>query len=342
MTFPLGKRGIARSAGVVDATAGLEQALVADGGVIIRGETARGGEVFARGGRLASNGGGVCTVNDLLSRAVQTAAPNGKPFVVFDCEVANAVERRLFGSDAERPAPEALEQIGETSVLYEALGGTLVLGNLSALPSRLQMRLARILRDGEVSIAAAEGPQRVDLRPIALVDANDDEAVIPDLRRQLSQTVITMPPLRERREDLPALIRLQLFDICAGLNLPPKRASRQAVALLSALPWPGNLQELDGLLRVLVLKARDRIIRQADVLANIRLQGGPTTLMYGGSLKQARARFEREYVASVLAQHHGRMTEAAKTLGIQRTNLYRKVRQLSVSRRRTGDRSRVS
>src|SRR6266850_1905947 len=150
-----------------------------------------------------------------------------------------AVERRLFGSDAERPAPEALEQIGETSVLYEALGGTLVLGNLSALPSRLQMRLARILRDGEVSIAAAEGPQRVDLRPIALVDANDDEAVIPDLRRQLSQTVITMPPLRERREDLPALIRLQLIDICAGLNLPPKRASRQAVALLSALPWPG-------------------------------------------------------------------------------------------------------
>src|SRR5258706_6037428 len=253
MTLPLGKRGIARSAAMVDAIAGLEQALVADGGVIIRGETATGGEVFARAIHMASNGAGVCTVNDLLSRAMQTAAPNGKPFVVFDCEVANAVERRLFGSDAERPAPEALEQIGETSVLYEALGGTLVLGNLSALPSRLQMRLARILRDGEVSVAAAEKPQRVDLRPIALVDANDDEAVIPDLRRQLSQTVITMPPLRERREDLPALIRFQLIDICAGLNLPPKRASRQEGAPPSPLHSARHQHQVDQTLLVHVV-----------------------------------------------------------------------------------------
>ena len=330
-------RGIARSAAMVEAVAGLEQALVADGGVIIRGEAGTGGDVFARAIHLASSAG-VCAVGDLLARAIETPTPNGKPFVLFDCAVANAVERRLFGSDADRPWPEALEQIGDTAALSEALGGTLVLQNLCDLPSRLQTRLARILRDGEVRVAATEKPQRVDLRPIALVDANDDERVNPDLRRQLSQTVITLPPLRERREDLPALIRLQLNDICAGLNLPPKRASKQAVALLSALPWPGNLPELDGLLRVLVLKVPERAIRQEDVLANIRLQGGPTTLMYGGTLKQARARFEREYVASVLAQHHGRMSEAAKTLGIQRTNLYRKVRQLSVARRRAGHR----
>jgi len=336
VTSPM-DRGIARSAAMVEAVAGLEQALVADGGVIIRGEAGTGGDVFARAIHLASSAG-VCAVGDLLARAIETPTPNGKPFVLFDCAVANAVERRLFGSDADRPWPEALEQIGDTAALSEALGGTLVLQNLCDLPSRLQMRLARILRDGEVRVAATEKPQRVDLRPIALVDANDDERVNPDLRRQLSQTVITLPPLRERREDLPALIRLQLNDICAGLNLPPKRASKQAVALLSALPWPGNLPELDGLLRVLVLKVPERAIRQEDVLANIRLQGGPTTLMYGGSLKQARARFEREYVASVLAQHHGRMSEAAKTLGIQRTNLYRKVRQLSVARRRAGHR----
>ncbi|HEY3159859.1 MAG TPA: sigma 54-interacting transcriptional regulator [Vicinamibacterales bacterium] len=337
MTSPTNDRGIARSAAMVEAVAGLEQALVADGGVIIRGEAGTGGDVFARAIHLASSAG-VCAVGDLLARALETPTPNGTPFVLFDCAVANAVERRLFGSDADRPWPEALEQVGDTSALSEALGGTLVLENLCDLPSRLQMRLARILRDGEVRVAATEKPQRVDLRPIALIDANDDERVNPDLRRQLSQTVITMPPLRERREDLPALIRLQLNDICGGLNLPAKRASKQAVALLSALPWPGNLPELDGLLRMLVLKVRERVIRQEDVLANIRLQGGPTTLMYGGSLKQARARFEREYVASVLAQHHGRMSEAAKTLGIQRTNLYRKVRQLSVARRRAGHR----
>jgi two-component system nitrogen regulation response regulator NtrX len=327
---------------MVDALAGLEQALVADGGVIIRGESGTGGEVFARAIHIASTAARACSTRDLLAHAMRTTTPNKKPFVVFDCAVANAVERRLFGTDAARQGPDAFEQVGESSVLCEALGGTLVLKNLSELPSRLQMRLARILRDGEVLTVPAGTLQRVDVRPVALVDSNDDERVNPELRRELSQTTISVPPLRERREDLPALIRCLLAEICASLNLPAKRASRQAVALLAALPWPGNLQELDGLLRALVLKVPARLIRQADVLANIRLQGGPTSLMYGGSLKQARARFEREYVASVLAQHHGRMTEAAKTLGIQRTNLYRKVRQLAVARRPAGDRSRVS
>jgi len=341
VTHPLATHGIATSAGMVEALAGLERALVADGGVVIRGEAGTGGEMFARAIHLATHDARGCSLVDLLARAMRTATPNGRPFVAFDCAVGNAVERRLFGSDAGRPGPDALEQIGESSALYEALGGTLVLLNLPGLPSRLQTRLARILRDGEVLVTVA-GRQRVDIRPIAVIDSDEDEGLNPDLRKQLSQASISVPPLRERREDLPALIRCLLHDICAGVNLPAKRASRQAVALLSALPWPGNLHELDGLLRVLVLKARDRIIRQDDVLANIRLQGGAAALMYGGSLKQARARFEREYVASVLAQHHGRMTEAAKTLGIQRTNLYRKVRQLAVPRRPPGERSRIS
>jgi two-component system nitrogen regulation response regulator NtrX len=166
----------------------------------------------------------------------------------------------------------------------------------------------------------------------------DDERVNAELRRHLFGVTIAMPPLRERREDLPALVRYLLADICRGLHVPPKRASKQAISLLSALPWPGNLQQLEGLLRVLVLKTSDKVIRQDDVLSNIRLDGGPTTMMFAGTLRQARAKFEREYVASVLAQHKGRMSDAAKTLGIQRTNLYRKVRQLSVERRGGHDR----
>jgi DNA-binding NtrC family response regulator len=327
---------------MVEAIAGLEQALVADGGVIIQGEAGTGGETFARAIHLARHDPRAGSVVDLLARAMRTGGPGGRPFVVFDCAVVNAVERRLFGSEVERTDADALEEIGEPSALHDALGGTLVLNNLPELPSRLQTRLARILRDREVIVGADRRRRRADLRPIAVIESNESQDLIAELRRQLSQTTISVPPLRERREDLRALIGSLLVDICAGLNLPAKRASRQAVALLSALPWPGNLHELDGLLRVLVLKVPVRIIRQADVLARIRLQGGPSAVMYGGSLKQARARFEREYVASVLAQHHGRMTEAAKALGIQRTNLYRKVRQLSVARRVAGDRARVS
>ncbi|PYR80139.1 MAG: hypothetical protein DMF87_09715 [Acidobacteria bacterium] len=319
---------------MIEALSGLEQALVADGGVMIRGESGTGGEVFARAIHLASAGGRHGSIGQLLTRAMNTPMPNGAPFVIFDCAVANAVERRLFGAEMERSGADSVEHISESSAVYQALGGTLVLRNLPDLSGRLQVRLARILRDGEVLVIATGKVQvrPVDLRPIAVLEPVEDDRVNAELRRRLSQTTITMPPLRERREDLPALVRYLLMDICGGLNLPPKRASSQAIALMAALPWRGNLQELEGLLRVLVLKVQEPLIRQSDVLANVRLEGGPSSIIYGGSLKQARARFEREYVASVLAQHNGRMTDAAKTLGIQRTNLYRKVRQLAVKR----------
>src|SRR5262249_49671289 len=101
--------------------------------------------------------------------------------------------------------------------------------------------------------------------------------------------------------------------------------------------WRGNVTELQQLLTRLMTKVSGSFIRLSDVLAHVRLEGGVTSLPYTGSLKEARERFEREYVAQVLDLHRGRMAEAAKTLGIQRTNLYRKVRQLSVQRRRRAD-----
>jgi two-component system, NtrC family, nitrogen regulation response regulator NtrX len=149
---------------------------------------------------------------------------------------------------------------------------------------------------------------------------------------------IHMPPLRRRREDIPALVRYLLADICEELDLPGKTVSTQATELLAALPWRRNVLELQDLLRTLAVQTPGRLIRLADILARVELEGGSAqpTFEYTGTLKQARARFERDYVAAVLEQHHGRMGEAAKALGIQRTNLYRKVRQLSVKRRAAG------
>jgi len=324
---------VARSPAMRDAIAAFEQALASGGAVVIRGEAGTGGEMFARALHLASNDMRGQPVQKLLSRAMRATTPNGRPFIVFDCAAVNGAERQLFGTEGDDTGPDAVEQIDEGSALHRAIGGTLVLRNLPELPGRLQARLGRVLRDGEAFVVSAAKLRRVNVRPIAVIESLDDDRVNPELRRRLSQTTITMPPLRERREDLPVLIRQLLPEICDGFNIPRKRASSQAVALLAALPWRGNLQELDGLLRTLVLKTPDERIRQADVLANIRLDGGAASLTYGGSLKEARAQFERDYVASVLAQHHGRMTEAARTLGIQRTNLYRKVRQLAVNRR---------
>jgi two-component system nitrogen regulation response regulator NtrX len=264
------------------------------------------------------------------------------PFVFVDCATGREVEQRLFGrSESATAANNGLQQIAAESLLHQAFGGTLLLRSVQEMPARIQARLARVLRDGEVWIEQAQGGQAltpVDVRVIAILDGHcsdeEDAAIVEELQRRLAAHRIALPPLRQRREDIPALARWLLADICDTLQIPHKSMSRQAMQLLCALPWTGNLKEMRALLRATAVKVPGDRIRLGDVLANTRLSGGALPFSGGGTLKQARERFEREYVAAVLEQHHGRMGEAARALGIQRTNLYRKVKQLSVSRRR--------
>ncbi len=338
MTPVLAARGLIRSPAMMSAARDLRRALTMDGGVLLCGDPGTGRAQFARAIHLANDGSYGGSVEQLLRESMEPVRSNGRPFIEVDCTSPNGIERQLFGCDAQPSSLHGLDHITEGSVLHNAFGGTLVLNHVPELPGRLQIRLARVLRDGEVLVQKKDGTERfeaVNLRPIATMDAasGDDHQLVPLLRTRLEQTTIMMPRLRDRREDIPSLVAYLLVDICASLNLPAKTASRQAIQLLTALPWQGNLQELKGLLQVLVLKVPGAVIRQGDVLRNIRLDGGSTAFVYGGSLKEAREQFEREYVAAVLEQHHGRMAEAAKALGIQRTNLYRKVRQLSVKRR---------
>jgi two-component system nitrogen regulation response regulator NtrX len=114
--------------------------------------------------------------------------------------------------------------------------------------------------------------------------------------------------------------------------MPLKTLTRSGVTLLAALPWRGNAPELRAVLERLVLLTPHGSIRLEDVLSQVRIDGSEMAAAGGMSLRDARLRFERDYIAAVVRQHHGRMGEAAAALGIQRTNLYRKLRQLSVVR----------
>lgn len=327
--------GFVRSAAMQDAIRGLEAAIGGSGGVLLCGEPGSGRELFARAiheaGQTIHHG----DVESLL-RGAMRGLPDGRPFVSIDCADRVSLEARLFGGGgpAEKGAAE-LDRVGEQSAIHAGAGGTLVLKQLPEMPLRMQARLARILRDGEVLVQSAghESVSQVALRPIGTAERNDGDALVPDLQKRISQVVIAVPPLRARREDIPGLVRLLVADLCAAAALEPKTASRQAIDLLVALPWRGNVTELEALLRTLVGKIPRRQIRLNDVLAHVRLDGQPATAAYTGTLKEARERFEREYVAAVLEQHRGRMAEAARALGLQRTNLYRKVRQLAVRRR---------
>jgi len=299
-------------------------------GVVIRGEAGTGRQVAAR------------TIH-----ASQRGTADG--FVVVDCAAFDSasLDVHLFGQTAPSTnanhEPHGLERISVHAWLHAALEGTLYLQNIADASTRVQARLARVLRDREVILVETGSTISIDLQAIASVDPGIDNAVRDgrvreDLYRRLSAICIDMPPLRQRREDIPALANYFLRDVCAALHVPPKTWSHAALSLIAALPWRGNGPELRTLIESVVsgLPA-DRGIVLEDVLAHIRLDGGPVVVA-GGTLRQARASFEREYITAVLEKHQGRIGDAAKTLGIQRTNLYRKLRVLQVGGRRNGRR----
>ena len=230
------------------------------------------------------------------------------------------------------------KSISRHSLLYEARDGTLYLQQMSDATARVQKRLARVLRDREVVLIETGETIGLDIRPIAGVDpgfegAVGDGRVREDLERRLAVIRIDMPPLRNRREDIPALTNYLLRNVCLTMGVSPRTLSRPALTLLSALPWRQNVSELQRLLENVVTGvAGGRAISLEDVLAHIRLGSDSAVFETGRTLRQARARFERDYVAAVLKQHRGRIGETAKALGIQRTNLYRKMRTLRVRR----------
>ena len=310
-----------------DVVALMSRASTMRAGVMVRGEDGTGRQVVAR--------------------TIHAAQSDGAAFVCVDCAgyEGDGLEVELFGATgrvrgghATGAASQGLERISRQSRLHEAIGGTLYLKNISEASTRVQGRFARLLRDREAILAETGAAIGFEIRPMAGVDAGIDNAVEEgrvreELFRRLSVIRIDLPPLRNRHEDIPALANYFLREICRARRVPPKPLSRPALSLIAALPWRGNAVELRTMLDAIVAGlSGGKGIGLDDVLAHVRLDGGSVTFSDRGTLRQARARFEREYIAHVLEQHHGRISEAAKALGIQRTNLYRKLRSLRVDR----------
>ena len=283
---------------------------------------------------------------EMIARAIHAHSPHRtSSFVAVDCSAPDPedVELQLFGMLVKRggnaPERRSLERVRRNSRLHEASGGFLFLENVAEMPARAQARLVRVLRDREVFSEEARERVILTVRVIASADSSINTALEegrlrPDLYERLSLIRIDVPALRQRREDIPALATYFLKDLCQQNGLPLKTLTRPALTLLSALPWRGNVPELKGLLERLILLVPQGLIRLEDVLAHTALEGSPTPIRLDATLRQARARFESEYIAAVLQHHRGRIADAAKVLGVQRTNLYRKMRRLNLMRPR--------
>lgn|SRR5262245_25247038 len=265
---------------------------------------------------------------DIHARSARSALP----FVSVACGAAE-IERTLFGNPDGQSPPD-LEALAADSRIAAARSGTLFLEDVSELPAGVQARLARLIRDGEAWIDGE--PLPVGLRLIVSASPAIDTEVRThrfraDVFRRVSGLRIDLPPLSERPEDIPTLASRLLDEACAERGVGPRGFTQAALSLLGAMSWPGNLAELrETVARAASASADGQSIPVETLLPTLRFDRAPATFTPTGTLREARQRFEHDYIAAVLEHHGWRMAEAAQTLGIQRPNLYRKVRQLGI------------
>jgi len=271
-----------------------------------------------------------CVVGELQSGCLVTLACG---------DDVSVVDRVLFGA-AAAPRPTDLVTVGTESRVAAARGGTLFLQDVTELPATVQGRLARLARDGEMLLDGQAVPANFRLvasAPPSIERDVREHRFRPDLYRRIATSRIDLPPLRDRLEDLPALVRRIAGDYRDQHGGPGRSFTNAALAVMSALPWAGNLAELRGVIQRALAQSADAVVQIEQVLPSLQLDRSTTAFLPSGSLREARTRFERDYIAAVLRYHGWKVAEAAHTLGIQRPNLYRKARQLGIPVNRIGD-----
>jgi DNA-binding NtrC family response regulator len=306
---------VGRSVAIVRIQELIRRAAQVEGGVLL---------VADRGADVES------VARELHERARRPAAS----FIHIACSAGDParLDSLLFGATPDN-VPSDLEWVSQGSQIAASSGGTLFLQDVVDLPSAVQARLARIARDGEVRLDGH--PVSINLRLVASAAPGIEAEVHAnrfrsDLYRRLSTSRIDLPHLRERPDDVPSLATRILEDWCVTHGVAPRAFTQPALALLSALTWPGNVAELKAMVERAARETLRDVIQIEDVLPALSLDRAPIKFTPAGQLREARLRFERDYISAVL-QHHGwRMADAAETLGIQRPNLYRKARQLGI------------
>jgi DNA-binding NtrC family response regulator len=291
--------------------------------------------------RAASLEGGIlitaeagADVESVAREVHQRARPAGAPFVAVYCDAGDAatIDRRIFGQPAPTTVTD-LECVSRDSGIATARGGTLYLHAVTELRASTQAQLARIARDGEVRIDGV--PVATALRFTASAQSGVEADVHAhrfraDLYRRLSAVRLDLPPLRDRPGDIPALVVRLMEEASAVTGCPARTFTQAALALFGALTWPGNLAELRTAVHRVIAGSGDEVVQIEHILPALQLNRAHTPFVPSGNLREARQRFERDYIAAVLQHHDWRMAPAAQALGIQRPNLYRKARQLGI------------
>jgi two-component system, NtrC family, nitrogen regulation response regulator NtrX len=311
-------------------------------------------EVMAQVDQVAASETRVCirgetgTGKELIARTLHEKSPRkSSPFVSLNCAAvpAELMESELFGHEKGSFTGAAARHIGK---FEQAHRGTLFLDEIGDMPMAMQAKLLRVLEEGEIERVGGGGPFAVNVRVIVATHRNLEEQVRErtfrdDLYHRVFVFPIVLPPLRERREDIPALAEHFSKQLAEQNHWKLKTYSPEALAALEGYAWPGNVRELRNVIERVLLYATGEVIEPASI-ARALPQGGAASAVPGGvhsdasvlnagTLSERVEAFERQTLLAELKQHRHHMTNTAKALGLERSHLYKKCQQLGIDLR---------
>jgi len=287
-----------------------------NGRVLIYGESGTGKELVAH----------ALHVNSLRSKA---------PFVEVSCAAIpeDLIESELFGHAKGSFAGATEDKIGK---FQKANGGTLFLDEVADMSHRTQSKVLRVLEEQRIEPIGSNQSFRVDVRVIAATNKNLEQEIArgsfrQDLFYRLNVIPFYVPPLRDRKEDIPVLARYFLTEFSAEYGKKTRELSEGALEILMRYPWPGNVRELKNLVERLVIVCPQSRIEPHHLPPELFRGVAESPQQPYSTLHEARSAYEREFILRKLQEHRWNMTQTASALGLERSHLYRKMKSLGIA-----------
>lgn len=292
--------------------------------VLVSGENGTGKELVAH------------TIHRLSKRS-------HKPMVEVNCAAIpeELIESELFGHERGAFTGAGAMKRGKFDLAHE---GTLFLDEIGDMSLRAQSKTLRILQERKFERVGGTKTIHVDVRVIAATNKDleaeiDKAAFREDLYFRLNVIPIRVPPLRERVEDIPALIEEFTEEFSLDTNQPPKRFSENAIRLLMRYHWPGNVRELKNLVERLVIMTASDEIRAADIPppfneTDVSIDDMEVSLMGFDTYREARVQFEKSFIARKLREYKGNVSQTAEAIGLERSNLHKKIKAYGLDKGR--------
>ena len=303
-----------------DVIATIERVAPTDVRVLITGENGSGKELVAK------------AIHRLSKR-------NGKPLIEVNCAAIpnELIESELFGHERGAFTGATGQRAGKFEL---ADGGTLFLDEVGDMSLNAQAKVLRALEEGKVERVGGSRQIPVDVRVIAATNKNLQEAIGSSLFRQdlyhrLNVIPITVPPLRERREDIPLLATAFVDDICQRNGMAVKRIGEDAMRRLQSMEWPGNVRELRNMIERLVIMTAGSYIETVD-MASAGGRGASAwddLLAAGGTFQDFKDRAEAAFIRRQLEANVWNISRTAEVLDIQRSHLYNKMKKYGLERK---------